>query len=52
MGTLEHPCVHGVNCSHMRLFMGADIDRDVLFKEDRIDTFYCDQLDRVAIHDL
>ena len=31
---------------------GADIERDVLFTEDRIDTFYCDQLDGGAIRDL
>jgi hypothetical protein len=31
---------------------GADIDRDVLFEEDRIKTFYCDQLDSVAIRDV
>jgi hypothetical protein len=34
------------------LIYGADIDRDILFQEERIDTFYCDQLDRVAIRDL
>jgi hypothetical protein len=34
------------------LVYGADIDRDILFQEDRIDTFYCDQLDSVAIRDL
>lgn len=34
------------------LVFGADIDRDVLFEEDRIKTFYCDQLDRSAIRDL
>jgi len=31
---------------------GADIDRGILFEEDRIKTFYCDQLDSVAIRDL
>jgi len=31
---------------------GADIDRDILFEEDRIKTFYCDQLDSVAIREL
>jgi hypothetical protein len=31
---------------------GADIDRDILFKEDRIETFYCNQLDSVTIRDL
>lgn len=34
------------------LIYGADIDRNVLFEEDRIKTFYCDQLDSVAIRDL
>jgi hypothetical protein len=34
------------------LVYGADIDRDILFQEDRINTFYCDQLDRVAIQEL
>jgi hypothetical protein len=34
------------------LVYGADIDRDILFEEDRIKTFWCDQLDRVAIRDL
>jgi hypothetical protein len=28
---------------------GADIDRDILFAEERIKTFYCDQLDPEAI---
>lgn len=31
---------------------GADIDRSILFQEDRIGTFYCDQLDETAIRDL
>ncbi len=31
---------------------GADIDRDSLFGEDRIKTFYCDQLNRESIRDL
>jgi hypothetical protein len=31
---------------------GADIDRDILFQEDRIQTFYCDQLDHREISDL
>jgi hypothetical protein len=31
---------------------GADIDRTILFEEDRIQTFYCDQLDSGAIRDL
>ena len=34
------------------LVYGADIDRGVLFEEDRISTFYCDQLDNRAIRDL
>jgi hypothetical protein len=34
------------------LVYGADIDRDILFEDDRIKTFYCDQLDSAAIHDL
>jgi hypothetical protein len=33
------------------LIYGADIDRDILCDEDRIKTFYCDQLDSVAIRD-
>lgn len=31
---------------------GADIDRNILFSEDRIATFYCDQLDSTAIQGL
>jgi SAM-dependent methyltransferase len=31
---------------------GADIDRNVLFKEDRISTYYVDQLDHVALDEL
>ena len=34
------------------LVYGADIDREILFKEDRIKTFYCDQLDQSSIRDL
>ncbi len=34
------------------LVYGADIDRGTLFEEDRIKTFYCDQLDSVAVGDL
>jgi hypothetical protein len=34
------------------LVFGADIDRDILFQEYRIKTFYCDQLDSVTIRDL
>jgi len=36
----------------LALLYGADIDRDILFEEDRIKTFYCDQLNIVAINDL
>jgi SAM-dependent methyltransferase len=31
---------------------GADIDRAILFQEDRIMTFYCDQLDRLSVREL
>ena len=31
---------------------GADIDREILFHSDRIDTYYCDQLDANAIRNL
>jgi hypothetical protein len=34
------------------LVYGADIDRDILFEQDRIKTFYCDQLDGIAISEL
>lgn len=34
------------------LVYGADIDRRILFEEDRIKTFHCDQLDRSSIHEL
>jgi hypothetical protein len=34
------------------LVYGADIDRHILFEEEHIKTFYCDQLDRVSIRDL
>jgi hypothetical protein len=34
------------------LVYGADIDRTILFQEDRIKTFYCDQLDRSSISEL
>ena len=34
------------------LLYGADIDRAILFQEDRIKTFYCDQLDRSSIREL
>jgi SAM-dependent methyltransferase len=36
---------------HAQVF-GADIDRDTLFAEDRIQTFYCDQLDENVIRGL
>lgn len=31
---------------------GADIDRGILFQEDRIQTFYCDQLDKSSIRSI
>jgi hypothetical protein len=31
---------------------GADIDRDILFEDDRIRTFFCNQLEATAIRDL
>ena len=34
------------------LVYGADIDREILFVEDRIQTFYCDQTSSEAIRDL
>lgn len=34
------------------LVYGADIDRGILFQEDRIKTYYCDQLDRSSIRKL
>src|SRR5215469_9206798 len=34
------------------LVYGADVDRRILFQEDRIKTFYCDQLDQTAIREL
>jgi hypothetical protein len=34
------------------LVFGADIDRNCLFEENRIQTFYCDQIDAKAIADL
>jgi hypothetical protein len=36
----------------LALVYGADLDRDILFTEDRIQTFYCDQLDSNAIRAL
>jgi len=29
--------------------IGLDIDKEILFKEDKIETFYCDQTDKVSI---
>jgi hypothetical protein len=34
------------------LVYGADIDRRILFQEDRIKTFYCNQLEPSSIHEL
>ncbi len=34
------------------LVYGADIDRGILFQEDRIKTFYCNQLDPASMHEL
>ena len=34
------------------LVYGADIDREILLEEDRIRTYYCDQLDSTAIREL
>jgi len=34
------------------LVYGADIDRRILFQEDRIKTFYCDQLDPSSVREL
>lgn len=34
------------------LVYGADVDRGILFEEDRIKTFYCDQLDQSSIREL
>jgi hypothetical protein len=34
------------------IIYGGDIDRSILFTENRIQTFYCDQLDQAAIRDL
>jgi hypothetical protein len=34
------------------LVYGADVDRGILFQEDRIKTFYCNQLDQSSIRDL
>lgn len=36
---------------HAAIF-GADIDKDILFEEDRIKTFYCDQRSPVAIAEM
>lgn len=37
--------------SNAKVF-GSDIDRDILIKEDNIDTFYCDQTDPSSIKEL
>lgn len=34
------------------LVYGADIDREILFEEDRIKTYFCDQLDQASIREL
>jgi SAM-dependent methyltransferase len=34
------------------VMFGADVDRGILFQEDRIKTFYCDQLDRTSVREL
>ena len=34
------------------LVYGADVDLNILFREDRIITFHCDQLDRSSVHKL
>ena len=34
------------------LVYGADVDRSILFQEDRIKTFFCDQLDQSTIREL
>jgi len=31
---------------------GADIDRDILFQDERIRTYYCDQLDATAVREM
>jgi hypothetical protein len=36
---------------HARVY-GADVDRGILFEEDRIKTFHCDQLDQSSIREL
>src|SRR5438045_9302449 len=36
---------------HARVY-GADVDRRILFQEDRIKTFYCNQLDPSSIRNL
>ena len=55
MGLSGRPwaCVRGWrDLSPNALVYGADIDRNILFEEDRIKTFYCDQLDENAIRAL
>lgn len=39
-------------CSQETRIFGADIDRECLFKEEGIDTFYCDQMNPADIHTL
>ena len=36
----------------MQIFFGADIDKDILFQEERIKTFFVDQLDEISIKDM
>jgi hypothetical protein len=38
-------------CTRAHVY-GADIDRDILFTEDRIETFHVDQLDSDSLHTL
>jgi hypothetical protein len=48
---LARPYAVGRELLPYALVYCADVDRDNLFEEDRIKTFYCDQLDRGAIRD-
>ncbi len=34
------------------MIYGADIDKDILFEEDRIKTYYCDQTDKIVIENM
>jgi hypothetical protein len=34
------------------IIYGADVDRDILFKEDRIETYWIDQLDRTSFNEI